>query len=105
MKQDNPYSCNNNDLSFDTVLPVPPATATNEIWRFERPVWNTDICVRCGACFLICPDAAIFKKNNGYFEADLNRCKGCGLCVRECWTGALSLEQTAQRPPWLAKNF
>lgn len=80
-------------------------SATLEDWQFEHPVWDTKLCIRCGACYLICPDAAIYKNSEGYFNADLKRCKGCGICARECWTGAVSLQLTAQRPPWLTKNY
>jgi len=44
-----------------------------------------------GVCFLFCPDAAIRKTSEGYFEADLYYCKGCGICVQECVTGCITM--------------
>jgi formate dehydrogenase (NADP+) beta subunit len=46
-------------------------------------------CNMCGNCWLFCPDMAIRKKENGY-EIDYDHCKGCGICVEECPTKALS---------------
>jgi len=76
---------------------------TNEDWRFERPVWDTEKCIRCGVCYLSCPDGAIFLNEDGYYEADLVYCKGCGVCIQQCWTGCITLEPCAERQPWLAK--
>jgi len=33
----------------------------------------------------------VFRNKEGYFEADPDRCKGCGICHRECWFGAISM--------------
>ena len=90
---------------IDQAIPITTDFYTNEDWRFERPVWDTTKCIRCGACFLFCPDGAIFKNQEGFFEADQTVCKGCGICIRECWTGCIKLEQSSTRPAWLAKNF
>ncbi|GAI10641.1 unnamed protein product, partial [marine sediment metagenome] len=27
----------------------------------------------------------------GYFEADMYYCKGCGICARECPTGVVTM--------------
>ncbi len=55
------------------------------------PVWDKNMCVRCGLCYLFCPDAAIKRGEDGYFEANLNYCKGCSICHKECWFGAISM--------------
>jgi len=60
-------------------------------WRSMRPVWDKNRCVKCGVCFIFCPDAAIHKVEDDYFEADLFYCKGCGICARECITGAIKM--------------
>lgn len=60
-------------------------------WRSARPVVNKDGCIRCGVCWLFCPDAAVRQLAEGHFEADLTYCKGCGICARECPTGCITM--------------
>jgi len=60
-------------------------------WRSQYPKYNQDRCVKCGICYLYCPDAAIKIKADGYIEVDQFYCKGCGICARECWTGAFEM--------------
>ena len=65
-------------------------------WRAERPVSNHDRCIKCGICSLFCPEDCISQDGEGYFEADLYYCKGCGICARECWTGAITMVEEAK---------
>ena len=57
------------------------------------PVWDKLICARCALCYLYCPDAAISRQEDGYFDADQELCKSCGICHRECWFGAISMQE------------
>ncbi len=78
--------------------------SSNDDWCFERPAWDYDGCIQCGVCCLSCPDGAIFENGEGLYEADPRYCKGCGLCVKQCWTGCIRLEPVSERPPWLIKQ-
>jgi pyruvate ferredoxin oxidoreductase gamma subunit len=60
-------------------------------WKSEHPVWNYDKCIKCGICYLFCPEGCIREREDGYFDADLFYCKGCGICARECWTEAIKM--------------
>lgn len=60
-------------------------------WRAQRPVFNHDRCIKCGICSLFCPEDCVSQNEDGYFEADLYHCKGCGICARECWTEAITM--------------
>ncbi|OIP26787.1 MAG: hypothetical protein AUK39_03990 [Dehalococcoidia bacterium CG2_30_46_19] len=60
-------------------------------WRAQRPIFNHDRCIKCGICSLFCPEDCISQNGDGYFEADLYYCKGCGICARECWTQAITM--------------
>ncbi len=60
-------------------------------WRSMQPVVNKDRCIRCGVCYIFCPDMAIYKTEDDYFVADLYYCKGCGICSRECVTGCINM--------------
>ena len=48
-------------------------------------------CIRCGLCWLFCPDAAIERTEDGHFQTDVEYCKGCGICARECPVGCISM--------------
>jgi pyruvate ferredoxin oxidoreductase delta subunit len=66
-------------------------------WRSSRPIWDFDKCVKCGICFLFCPDAAIREKADGYFDAgDYFYCKGCGICSMECPTQAIKMVEETE---------
>ena len=60
-------------------------------WKSQRPVVNKSQCIKCAVCYIYCPDAAISRQEDGYFAADADLCKGCGICHRECWFGAISM--------------
>jgi NADPH-dependent glutamate synthase beta subunit-like oxidoreductase/Pyruvate/2-oxoacid:ferredoxin oxidoreductase delta subunit len=52
-------------------------------------------CTSCDNCFHYCPDLAIRRVAGGY-EVLTDYCKGCGLCVRECPTGAIAMQEEAK---------
>ena len=60
-------------------------------WRTLTPKIDYEKCNKCGMCFIYCPDMAIKEREDGYFEIDLNYCKGCGICAKECKFGAITL--------------
>ena len=60
-------------------------------WRSRKPIYNFERCIKCGLCYIFCPDGCIYQNDDGYFEADLYHCKGCGICARECWPGAITM--------------
>lgn len=83
------------DVEVGSVVAQPGNAAeykTGE-WRADRPVYNFDRCIKCGLCYIYCPEGCIYQNPEGYFEADLYYCKGCGICATECWTQAISMVQ------------
>ena len=60
-------------------------------WRSQRPIFDTNKCIKCSICFIFCPEGCVEQNVEGYSEADLFYCKGCGICAKECWTGAISM--------------
>lgn len=56
-------------------------------------------CFHCDNCFGVCPDNAVRKfpldsgagDNGRDYAFDLDYCKGCGLCVAECPSGAIDM--------------
>jgi pyruvate ferredoxin oxidoreductase delta subunit len=53
-------------------------------WKTERPVWNQQKCIHCLSCWIACPDSAIKVKDGKITGIDMEHCKGCGICAREC---------------------
>lgn len=86
-------------------------------WRSNRPIWEyvgeKTGCIQCGLCTIFCPEGCIDLRplsETGYDkaklslrpesgivpeslvpDADLDYCKGCGICVRECPTHCIKL--------------
>jgi len=50
-------------------------------------------CFSCDNCYGVCPDNAVIKlgQPGELYEIDLDFCKGCGLCVKECPCGAIEM--------------
>jgi pyruvate ferredoxin oxidoreductase delta subunit len=38
-----------------------------------------------------CPEGCITEDKDGFFEANLDYCKGCGICAHECWPAAIKM--------------
>lgn len=53
-------------------------------WRSMRAVFHPEKCIQCFICWINCPDAAIIVKDGKVAGIDLEHCKGCGICAREC---------------------
>ena len=49
-------------------------------------------CSHCDNCFHYCPDLAVKRVNGGYAVLT-DYCKGCGICVRECPTGSMTMRE------------
>jgi len=50
-------------------------------------------CTECGNCYIFCPEVAIKRDPDGYgYIADMEYCKGCGICVNECPRGAMRMK-------------
>ncbi len=61
-------------------------------WRSFLPVLNKERCIRCGICWVYCPDMAYRQDQEGFYIVDLDYCKGCGICAQECPMGAIQME-------------
>jgi pyruvate ferredoxin oxidoreductase delta subunit len=60
-------------------------------WRRQRPVLDPENCVKCGLCYVYCPDASIVMTPEGYPSIRLEYCKGCGVCAQECYMSTFGL--------------
>jgi len=62
-------------------------------WRSQRPTYDFTKCIKCGVCYIYCPEGCIGQNNEGCFEADMDYCKGCGICAHECPTGVITMKE------------
>ncbi len=53
-------------------------------WRNYYPKFDKAKCIACGMCELYCPEGIIFGDKEHKYDADLDYCKGCGICVEVC---------------------
>jgi len=64
---------------------VYPAFDQDDIIAEADRCFSCGLCFDCGNCYMYCPDNAVQKsKTTGFYEFDLDFCKGCGLCAKEC---------------------
>ena len=71
--------------------PLTPDQARTEAAR----CFSCGTCIYCDNCYFYCPDMAITRLDRGY-EIKSDYCKGCGLCVAECPTGAIHMQEDRQ---------
>ncbi|MFQ5953977.1 MAG: 4Fe-4S dicluster-binding protein [Kiloniellales bacterium] len=52
--------------------------------RTMRPVINFDTCIKCTLCWLQCPDSCFDITPDGFYDANMEACCGCGVCEAVC---------------------
>jgi NADPH-dependent glutamate synthase beta subunit-like oxidoreductase len=78
--------------SFDEV--VGGLDADTALFEARRCL-SCGSCLACDNCFGMCPDNAVIKlePTGAYaYAIDLDYCKGCGICARECPAGAIQMQ-------------
>ncbi len=66
--------------------------------EFEQALAETERCFSCGTCIfcdncvVYCPDMAVKRVEGGYTVLT-DYCKGCGLCIKECPTGSMAMQE------------
>jgi pyruvate ferredoxin oxidoreductase delta subunit len=86
------------DIEVGSVVLEPGNAAEYKTgdWRTAHPVVDKAHCIKCAVCWMFCPDGAVEKTDDGYYEANLEYCKGCGICVNECTTQCITLVEEAE---------
>ena len=81
------------DLEIGFIITEPGNASQYQTggWRTQRPIHDTSKCIKCGICYIFCPEGCIEQNAEGYFEANLFYCKGCGICAQECWTKTITM--------------
>ena len=52
--------------------------------RTMRPVVDFEKCIKCTLCWLQCPDTVFDVTPDGFYDANLEACCGCGVCEAVC---------------------
>ena len=81
------------DLEIGAVVTEPGNTRQYQTgtWRSQRPSYEFNRCIKCGICYIFCPEGCIGQNAEGHFETNLYYCKGCGICARECPTRVITM--------------
>jgi len=65
-------------------------------WRAFRPVFDKGKCINCMICYSVCPEEAIIVKDGKVAGANLDYCKGCGICANECPVKAYDMQEESK---------
>ncbi|GMQ74843.1 MAG: 2-oxoacid:acceptor oxidoreductase family protein [Gammaproteobacteria bacterium] len=65
-------------------VPARNATFKKFSTRTMRPVINFDTCTQCKICWLQCPDTCFDITPDGFYDANMEACCGCGVCEAVC---------------------
>lgn len=62
-------------------------------WRSLVPITDATKCIKCGICWVYCPDSSRYQTQDGTYETNFDYCKGCGVCARECPTHCIVMQE------------
>ena len=81
------------DLEIGSIATEPESARQYQTgaWRSQRPTYDFNKCIKCALCQLYCPEGCVEQNSEGFFEANLYYCKGCGICAKECPTKAITM--------------
>ena len=81
------------DLEVGSIVTEPGNASQYQTggWRSQKPILDNSKCIKCGLCSIFCPEGCIEQNTEGYFEANLFYCKGCGICATECRRKAITM--------------
>ncbi len=68
-----------------------PLAVEQALAESER-CFSCGLCTHCDNCLQYCPDLAIVRSNGDYAVLS-DYCKGCGICVAECPTGSMQMQE------------
>jgi len=79
------------EVMYPVTEPGEGAAGKTGNWRWQKPIIIIDKCVKCGLCWVYCPEPAIYLDKMGYPHVNYEWCKGCGICAHECPSKAIEM--------------
>ena len=81
------------DLEIGCIVTEPGSSREYRTgdWRSQKPTYDFNKCIKCGLCQIYCPEGCIGQNAEGYFQANMYWCKGCGICSKECLTRVITM--------------
>jgi len=81
------------DLEIGCIVTEPGSSREYRTgdWRSQKPTYDFSKCIKCGLCQIYCPEGCIGQNAEGYFQANMYWCKGCGICSKECPTRVITM--------------
>ena len=74
----------NTSIRDGGYMPTRSETFKKYSTRTMRPVINFDTCTKCTLCWLNCPDTCFDVTPDGFYDANMEACCGCGVCEAVC---------------------
>jgi pyruvate ferredoxin oxidoreductase delta subunit len=80
-------------FNVGAVITEPGSTIKNKTagWRAMKPVVDEKKCIKCGICWMFCPDSCIKIDKKKGAVIDYNFCKGDGICANVCPVKAIRM--------------
>lgn len=58
--------------------------------HFPQPgVYKPRVCTQCGKCMEVCPEHAIYRREDGAYIVISEKCTNCGECIAVCNPGVI----------------
>ncbi|MDE3075693.1 MAG: 2-oxoacid:acceptor oxidoreductase family protein [Chloroflexota bacterium] len=79
-----PISRNGDRPSLTALQPGTSRGYLTGGWRTLVPHFVQQKCNSCDLCVVYCPEGIVRAESKNRYVADLDFCKGCGICAEEC---------------------
>ena len=62
----------------------------------RKAVPDQKICVACGVCLKACPKGALSIYRGCFAQVEEEKCVGCGFCAKACPAGCIAITERSQ---------
>ncbi len=89
---------NYQDIPIAGQITNPGSSLMNKTgsWKSFRPIHDKEKCINCMICYAFCPEEAIIVEDGKVVGVNLDYCKGCGICAKECPVKAFTMREESE---------